>query len=84
MQEGFLITSVGAISGLVIGLIVCLLQQQFHLVEFEEQGVIPYYPIELQLKDFLLILGVVMGIGFLAALYPVRIFTKNDLVHLQD
>jgi lipoprotein-releasing system permease protein len=84
MQEGFLITSVGAISGLVIGLIVCLLQQQFHLVAFEEQGVIPYYPIELQLKDFVLILGVVMGIGFLAALYPVRIFTKNDLVHLQD
>ncbi|MES2764141.1 MAG: FtsX-like permease family protein [Bacteroidota bacterium] len=84
MQEGFLITSVGAISGLIIGLIVCILQQQFHLVAFEEEGVIPYYPIELQLKDFLWILGVVMGIGFLAALYPVRIFTKNDLVHLQD
>ncbi len=84
MQEGFLITFVGAISGLIIGLIICILQQQFHLVAFEEEGVIPYYPIELQLKDFLWILGVVMGIGFLAALYPVRIFTKNDLVHLQD
>ena len=78
MQEGFLITAVGALSGLIIGLLVCLLQQQFHLVAFEEDGVIPYYPIELQLKDFILILGVVMGIGFLAALYPVRIFTKND------
>lgn len=84
MQEGFLITSVGAISGLIIGLIVCVLQQQFHLVNFEESGMIPYYPIELQLNDFISILGVVMGIGFLAALYPVRIFTKNDLVHLQD
>jgi lipoprotein-releasing system permease protein len=84
MQEGFLITSVGAVSGLIIGLCVCILQQQFHLVKFDEQAVINYYPIELQLKDFIWILCVVMAIGFLAALYPVRIFTKNDLVHLKD
>lgn len=84
MQEGFLITSVGAISGLIIGLVVCLLQQQFHFVTFDDQYVIPYYPIKMQLNDFIWILGVVMGIGFLAAIYPVRIFTKNDLVHLQD
>lgn len=84
MQEGFLITSVGASSGLVIGLIICILQQQFHLVTYDEGGIVPYYPIELQLKDFLWVLGVVMAIGFLAALYPVRVFTKNDLVHLQD
>ena len=81
MQEGFLITSIGAFIGLVIGLIICLLQQKFHLVTFDDQSVIAYYPIDIQLKDFIWILGVVMGIGFLAALYPVRIFTKNDLVH---
>jgi lipoprotein-releasing system permease protein len=84
MQEGFLITSVGAISGLIIGLVVCLLQQHFHFVTFDEQFVIAYYPIKMQLNDFIWILGVVMGIGFLAAIYPVRIFTKNDLVHLHD
>ncbi|MBL7936527.1 MAG: FtsX-like permease family protein, partial [Bacteroidia bacterium] len=84
MQEGFLITSVGALSGLVIGLIICLLQQHFHLVEFDKQSIVPYYLIELQLKDFIWILTVVMVIGFLAAIYPVRVFTKNDLVHLQD
>ncbi len=84
LQEGFLITSVGAISGLIIGLVVCVLQQQFHLVTFDDQYVIPYYPIIMQFKDFVWILGVVMGIGFLAAIYPVRIFTKNDLVHSND
>ncbi|MBS1638000.1 MAG: ABC transporter permease [Bacteroidetes bacterium] len=81
MNEGFLITLVGAGSGLLLGLLVCFLQIKFHLVKFDDQYVIPYYPIELQLKDFLWILGVVMGIGFLAALYPVRVFTKHDLVH---
>ena len=84
LQEGFLITSVGAISGLIIGLVVCVLQQQFHLVTFDDQYVIPYYPIIMKFKDFVWILGVVMGIGFLAAIYPVRIFTKNDLLNLQD
>lgn len=81
MKEGFLITFVGALSGLFIGLIVCIAQQQFHFIKFDEQYVISYYPIIMELKDFVWILSVVMGIGFLAALYPVRIFTKNDLIH---
>lgn len=84
MQEGFLITSVGALSGLIIGVIICILQQQFHLVTFDDQSVIPFYPIKMQWKDFVWILTLVMGIGFLAAIYPVRVFTKNDLVHLND
>lgn len=81
MKEGFLITIVGAGSGLIIGILVCWLQIKFHFVKFDEQYVIPYYPIEMQLKDLVWIAGLVMSIGFLAALYPVRVFTKNDLVH---
>lgn len=84
MKEGLLITAVGALSGLVIGLIVCIVQQQFHLVTFAEQYVIPYYPIEMRLEDFIWILVVVMAIGFLAAIYPVRVFTKNNLVTLSE
>ncbi len=84
MQEGFLITGVGAVSGLMAGIIICVLQQQFHLVEFDAQSDITYYPIKMELNDFGWILGVVMGIGFLAAIYPVRIFTGNDLVHAKD
>jgi ABC-type antimicrobial peptide transport system permease subunit len=38
----------------------------------------------MEVKDFVWILSVVMGIGFVAAIYPVRIFTKNDLVHLSE
>ncbi len=84
MKEGFLITSVGALSGLILGIIICILQQQFHLVTFDDQAVIPFYPIEMQWKDFVWIISLVMSIGFLAAIYPVRVFTKNDLVHLND
>lgn len=81
MREGFLITGVGAIIGLIIGLGVCWLQIKFHLVKFGDEFVIPYYPIELEIKDFIWIFGLIMLIGFFAALYPVRVFTKTDLVH---
>jgi len=76
MRQGFLITGVGALAGLVIGLFVCWLQLQFHLVTFGEGYIIPYYPIEIQWNDFVWIFGLIMCIGFFAALYPVRIFTR--------
>jgi lipoprotein-releasing system permease protein len=81
MREGFLITGVGAVIGLILGLGVCWLQMKFHLVKFGDEFVIPYYPIELEIKDFIWIFGLIMLIGFFAALYPVRVFTKSDLLH---
>jgi len=81
MREGLLISGIGAALGLLLGLFVCWLQIQFHLVKFGEDFIIAYYPIVLQLKDFVWIFGLIMLIGFLAALYPVRVFTKMDLVH---
>ena len=84
MGEGFLITAIGAGIGLTLGLIVCLLQMKFHFVEFNDQYVIPYYPIDLQAQDFVWIISLIMLIGFFAALYPVRVFTRNDFVHGAD
>lgn len=81
MREGLLITGIGALMGLLLGLFVCWLQLQFHLVKFGNEFVVPYYPIELQFNDFVWMFCLIMAIGFLAALYPVRVFTKTDLIH---
>jgi len=81
MREAFLISGIGALIGLLLGLFICWLQMQFHLVKFGSEFIIPYYPIQMQLKDFIWIFGLIMLIGFFAALYPVRVFTKTDLVH---
>jgi lipoprotein-releasing system permease protein len=80
MGEGFLITSIGTVAGLILGFFVCWLQLKFHVIKYAD-GVIPYFPVEMQLDDFLGIFCLIMVIGFFAALYPVRIFTKMDLVH---
>jgi len=81
MGEGFLITSIGAGIGLILGWLVCLLQMKYHIVQSGDQYVIPYYPIDMQVKDFVWIISLIMLIGFFAALYPVRVFTRNDFVH---
>jgi lipoprotein-releasing system permease protein len=80
MREGLLISGIGAIIGLLLGLTVCWLQLEFHLVKFGSEFVIPYYPIELQAADFARIFVLIMAIGFLAALYPIRIFTRMDVL----
>jgi lipoprotein-releasing system permease protein len=79
LGEGFLITGAGAFGGLILGLIICLLQMQFHFVKFGDDFVVPYYPVQLQARDFLYIFFLIMLIGFLTALYPVRVFTRMDL-----
>lgn len=73
--EGWLITLVGAVSGLVIGLIVCLLQQYFGLLKLGSTPgafVIDAYPVSVQVWDIVLIFITVNIIGFLAVIYPVN------------
>lgn len=79
MSEGFLITGLGSFIGLLIGLLVCWIQIRFHLVKFGNDFIVPYYPVELQPGDFVWLFLLIMLIGFFAALYPVRVFTRVDL-----
>lgn len=77
MLEGFLITFGGAFIGLIVGIFICWLQIQFHLIKFNENSILPYYPVDLQFSDVFNVLVVLLTIGFFAAIYPVRIFTKD-------
>lgn len=77
MVQGFLITFGGAFVGLILGVIVCWIQIQFHMITFNENSILPYYPVEVNWEDLALVLLVLLVIGFIAALYPVRLFTKE-------
>jgi len=80
MTEGLMIIFIGSIIGIVLGYGLCLLQQQYGFIQFEEGYIIDSYPVETRLGDFFAIVGAVMLIGFLAAIYPVRVFTKRNLI----
>lgn len=78
--EGMLISLVGSLSGLLIGLVVLVLQQQFGLVTIgsgEGDFIISAYPVQLLLSDFIYVFVTVIFIGFIATWYPVRYFTKK-------
>lgn len=75
--EGLLISLAGTVSGIILGLLVCLLQKQFGLIRFGEGFVVSWYPITIKIMDLVWILGAVTAIGLLAAWYPVNVFTRK-------
>jgi len=76
--EGILINIFGAISGLLIGIGVVLLQQYFKIIPLEG-SIVDYYPVELQLSDMLIILSTVLVMGAISTYLPVKILSKKYL-----
>ena len=75
--EGWFVSLFGALAGLVIGLILCLLQQLFGLIRLNDGGlegafIVEAYPVSVEWTDIGLILFTVLTIGFIIAWYPVR------------
>lgn len=79
LYEGWMISVLGAIGGLVVGVFIIWLQKEFGLIKLQGSGsfVIDTYPVEIVLFDFILIFFTVIGIGYLAAWYPVRYITRK-------
>ena len=74
MNEGLLISVAGGLIGLLLGVILVLLQQQFGFVKFGTGGnyVVDAYPVLLKLKDVLLIFATILVVGCTSAFLTVR------------
>lgn len=72
--EGLLISLTGAFSGLLLGLLVCFLQQKFGLIKLQGGGsfIISAYPVKMIATDFLYVFITIGIIGTAAAWLPVR------------
>ena len=69
--ESILISSIGAIIGLVIGTIFCVIQQQFGILKLGmSTSVMENYPVKIETIDYLYILVVIIIITFLTAIKP--------------
>jgi lipoprotein-releasing system permease protein len=79
LYEGCMITLLGAVYGLIQGLLICWLQIKFHLVKLQGSGtfVIDAYPVSIKTSDIFAVLVVVLVIGLVASWYPVRYITKR-------
>ena len=75
LNEGLLISVAGGIIGLLLGIVLVLLQQQFGFIKFGTGGgnyVVDAYPVLLKIKDVLLIFATILVVGCTSALLTVR------------
>lgn len=82
--EGCLISFLGALVGVVLGLTLCLVQQEFGILTLGSGAsagafVVDAYPVSVHWQDVVLILVTVLVIGFLSVLYPVKFFSRRLL-----
>ncbi|MEE4197602.1 MAG: FtsX-like permease family protein [Bacteroidales bacterium] len=79
LAEGWLITLVGAVFGLLLGGFICWLQIEFELVTLQGSAsfIIDAYPVKINWTDFVAVFVTIALIGFLAAWYPVRYITRR-------
>ena len=78
--EGWMISGFGALIGIVIGLVLCLLQQSFGLIKLGQTAgafIIDAYPVRVIFTDILVAFVTVAAIGFMAAWYPVHYLGKK-------
>jgi len=78
--EGWLISIIGTVAGIILGFAICWIQQTYGLVKLQSESLImDSYPVVMKLKDFIIVSGTVLLIGYWAAWYPVRFLTKKFL-----
>ena len=78
--QGWLITLIGAITGVVLGLILCLCQQQFgwlHLSGDSANMIISTYPVAVEWTDVLVTLALVAAVGLLTSMVTALIMRRR-------
>lgn len=77
--EGCIISAAGAVSGVILGLLFCLLQQQFGFISMGggDDFVVSSYPVEVEFTDVALVFVTVLAVGFMAVWLPVKALTKR-------
>jgi len=80
LTEGAIISLTGALSGLVLGLIICVLQQQFGIVSMGMQtAVIDAYPVKMEFPDFLYTSLSIITITLISSYRPAIIASKTEI-----
>ena len=81
LNEGTIISVVGGILGLILGIIAVLLQQYVGIIRLGDgtgSYIVEYYPVALQWLDILIVLATITVIGGIAAYTTVKISMKKQ------
>lgn len=78
--EGRMISAIGAVLGILIGLLLCWLQQVYGLVSLGSSSgsfIVDAYPVSVHPEDIVVVFITVLAVGFISVWYPVRYFAKR-------
>lgn len=75
IYEGNLIALIGALVGLALGVVLCLLQQEFGLIGLGAEGqfVVDAYPVRLKVTDLVVVLVSVVAVSAVSVWLPIRL-----------
>ena len=77
IYEGNLIALIGALVGLVLGIILCLLQQKFGFISLGDgQFVVSAYPVRVQFSDVVLVFFSVLLVSALSVWLPIKLLSR--------
>lgn len=74
--QGILINGIGALIGLVAGLILCFVQQEVGIIPLQG-SIVQYYPMEVQISDVVKVIASVALIGSLFSVFMVRFLIRR-------
>jgi lipoprotein-releasing system permease protein len=79
--EGWFISIIGTVTGVLAGIFICWLQMKYGFVKLLNSGtfIIDAYPVSIKLFDIVLVSFMVILIGFLASWFPVRYISRRYL-----
>ena len=71
-NEGILIALVGVIAGLILGFVVCIIQQYFGLIKLGNNAIVEAFPVAMRFVDFLAAFLVVTLLSSIVVSFTVR------------
>ena len=74
--QGLMINFAGALLGIATGYFICWIQIKFHIIKLGG-AIVPYYPVETEWADFLLIMLTVACVGLIATYFPTKYLVKR-------
>jgi lipoprotein-releasing system permease protein len=80
IYEGWMISFIGTILGLIVGALLCAAQEHFGIVKLAgDTLLIDAYPVRMKIIDFFVVAATVLTIGYGAAWYPVHYLSRRQL-----
>lgn len=78
--EGMCISFLGGLAGMILGSLLCFIQQTFHIVRFgsgEGNYILNYYPVSMEVIDFIIVFITIILISLLASWIPTIVIKKS-------